>query len=246
MVFIEFADCESAIYFIRHIEDQTVSPFGQFVQVSLVNTPSYPISLAIEEHLQYGCTRNVAILEKENPEEFLQAFSKTYHGHPEHILEDVWVDKRGVLFVQFRSLSEAVKFFGTIRRSSRVADQLKVDLSLLSFAADPCDPATGDQYVESRFRLQWESLLDVWLSNKKEADEEHHEEDVGNDSWETITSSQEGETSASPQQTLTNATETDHEDDQKSDWDDEQDYWEDQQDYSEDERYYEEFDHDYW
>lgn len=162
MAFIQFVDCKGARSYMEHMKDKAVALFGHEGRVSLVDSHSYPISLKLEEQLQHGCTRHLAIRNVDRPHEFLKSFSQLY-THPEDILEDVWVDHRDFLFVLFRSVTEAVKFFGRIRRQRSMAELLKIEPSSVVFAQDPCDiQVHGLFWSHHLARGPYPSLLEEW------------------------------------------------------------------------------------
>ncbi|XXG94884.1 hypothetical protein Hte_001143 [Hypoxylon texense] len=163
--FIQFADTESAKSYMEHMASSSVSVnFGSGSQVSLVNSHSYPISLDLEDQLEHGCTRHLAISAMDHPQEFLKDFSQVSKTtHLEDILEDVWVDNRDILFVLFRSVAGAVRFFGRIHRQAWMAEQLKIKPSSVAFAQDPCDTPAVLAWFHGLARGSYPSLLDEWI-----------------------------------------------------------------------------------
>ncbi|KAI1759820.1 hypothetical protein GGR53DRAFT_526802 [Hypoxylon sp. FL1150] len=165
MAFIQFAECQGAQSYVEYMDHHSVAAFGNQGRVFHVNTHSYPIPLELEEHITHGCTRLLAIQSLGRPEDFIQQFSYTC-THPTHILEDVWIDCRGVLFVLFKSITQAVKLFRDIhRQDSGIAEKLMIELSSVVFARDPCDqPVDTIDWSSDLAREPYPSLLVGWTT----------------------------------------------------------------------------------
>ncbi|OTB06584.1 hypothetical protein M426DRAFT_9363 [Hypoxylon sp. CI-4A] len=171
-VMVEFTDPRSAAWCVEATKYMDLSRPNESIEATLVNSHSYPIQAEIQDDLLHGFTRQVVLLDfsQESPSQFLDDLEFIFKN-PADVLEDVWLDNGGSLFILFTSVQHASRYYKTtIWRKQRLDPEAFED-DLHRFAPDPCDKPFDvlvHLYLGLRARGPYSSLLEAWKSRKEQ------------------------------------------------------------------------------
>ncbi|KAI1204232.1 uncharacterized protein F4807DRAFT_472382 [Annulohypoxylon truncatum] len=176
-VIIEFVDAHDAKAYVNYVADKTADVFHRGVEVTLFKSHSYPISMGTENDLRQKFTRQIVYLDFSgySPKDFLHDFEARFRK-PEDVLEDLWLDDHGRLWILFQSIEYASRFYKqTIRELERERPGA-FDDDMYRFAPDPCDMPLDDMQEPVQLaRGSHRSLLEAWIEGKLDSEEEHVE-----------------------------------------------------------------------
>ncbi|KAI2472401.1 hypothetical protein F4781DRAFT_445355 [Annulohypoxylon bovei var. microspora] len=168
-VIVEFVDPQHAKAYVDYVADKTVDVFYNGVEVTLLRSHSYPISMEIQNDLRHEFTRLVVYLDFSgySPEEFLDDFEARFKK-PEDVLEDLWLDDNETLYILFKTVEQAGRFYKQTTRDIERESPGAFKDDLYRFAPDPCDKPLDDmQEPDQLARGTHQSLLEVWIEGKK-------------------------------------------------------------------------------
>ncbi|KAI1372646.1 hypothetical protein F4677DRAFT_449130 [Hypoxylon crocopeplum] len=166
-VIIEFAEPRVAELYALFMKENISSVFPSGVQVELVNTHSYPLAIETSNDLSDGMTRLIALLDFDQPfDEFMADFEFAY-GTPEEVLEDTWVDVEGVLFLLFKRITYASRYYKTAIWRKVRHDDAAFEKDKHYFAQDPCDWDVDELRGQLCLaRGNYPSFLSTWRSEQ--------------------------------------------------------------------------------
>ncbi|KAH9999736.1 hypothetical protein F4779DRAFT_155112 [Xylariaceae sp. FL0662B] len=131
---VQFVKWREAHAYVKYLKTHKLSPFGRGVSVELANMPSYPIALETREDINHGFTRCLAILNFSLPiGRFLDSF-RAWYVRPEDVFEDVWLDDDSTLYLLFRDIAYASRYYKAVAGQH----QGQLFLEKLYFTHDPC------------------------------------------------------------------------------------------------------------
>ncbi|KAI1086420.1 hypothetical protein F5B19DRAFT_160991 [Rostrohypoxylon terebratum] len=139
-VIVEFVHHEDAKKYVAFAANKVKDVFTEGVDVTLLKSDSYPISMEIQNDLNHKFTRLVVYLDftgfscKEFVLDFEARFTK-----PQDLLEDMWMDDRRRLWILFKTVYQAGRFYKQTVRELEQHKPGSFDVSLYRFAPDPCD-----------------------------------------------------------------------------------------------------------
>ncbi|KAI1456578.1 hypothetical protein F4805DRAFT_475705 [Annulohypoxylon moriforme] len=178
-VIVEFVKAEDAKAYVNFMADKTPDVFSDGVEVTLFKSHSYPISVETENDLRQKFTRQVVYLDftGHSPKDFLRDFEARFRK-PEDVLEDFWLDEAGTLWILFKSIEHASRFYKQTTRELERENPGAFDDDLYRFAPDPCDkPLDEGQELVQLARGPHRSLLDVWIKGEWDCGEEEYEDE---------------------------------------------------------------------
>ncbi|KAI0148199.1 hypothetical protein F4776DRAFT_673469 [Hypoxylon sp. NC0597] len=173
-IIIEFARHEDAADYAVYAKTHSALLWGGSADVSLTKTPSYPLSYETLDDMMAGFTRLLVFLDFTiyDSATFLNHFKQIYRD-PEEVLEDMWIDIDGVLFLLFKQVSHASLFFKIIMWREEILNwgAYKSARNMWRFAPDPCDeplpPSSAGPRTPQRARDPYFSFLEDWIEGKK-------------------------------------------------------------------------------
>ncbi|OTB14192.1 hypothetical protein K445DRAFT_13202 [Daldinia sp. EC12] len=166
-VVVKFREGTAALRYVKHVRKNATSIFDDGIRVSLINAHTYPANPELLRDVSNGFTRLVVFLDFGDccPFNFLDDLQSMYTD-PEDLLEDLWVQK-GALYVLFRSISRASKFYRDFVWEQEQAKRGSYDNESHRFAPDPCSKPLRDLQRPFRpARYPHQSLLQQWIEEK--------------------------------------------------------------------------------
>ncbi|KAI1074394.1 hypothetical protein F5B20DRAFT_586280 [Whalleya microplaca] len=131
---VQFVNWREAHAYSNFIRRHGLSLYSPDLSVKLANSPSYPIDLETQQDISHGFTRCLAILNFSlSPAKFLEGF-KAWYRWPDEVFEDVWVDDKSTLYVLFKDIAYASRYYKAVAggyHSPGIKDEL-------FFTNDPC------------------------------------------------------------------------------------------------------------
>ncbi|KAI1383570.1 uncharacterized protein F4822DRAFT_440596 [Hypoxylon trugodes] len=165
---VEFVSGSDALTYAEYMRFHATDVFGPGVRVFLANTKSYPMATETQCDIENGFTRLLVLFDalRRSPQAFLDDFQSFYRD-PREVLEDVWMGEHGLMFVLFKDIKFASRFYkGSIWRHEYFERQDWVS-NPHGFAKDPCDnpidPFDGFQPA----RGSNTSVFSEWILSKE-------------------------------------------------------------------------------
>lgn len=175
-VIVEFVHPEDAKKYVTFIAGKVEDLFRPNVKVTLLKSHSYPISMEIQNDLNHKFTRLVVYLDfsKHSCQDFLIDFEARF-TKPQDLLEDIWTDNEGRLWILFKTVFQAGRFYKQTIRELEHENPGSFDVSLWRFAPDPCDAPVeqlddfnGPDVFVNMARGSNPSMLDAHLKGRVE------------------------------------------------------------------------------
>ncbi|KAK6953977.1 hypothetical protein Daesc_003939 [Daldinia eschscholtzii] len=166
-VAVKFRESTAALRYVKHVRKNAASIFDDEIRVSLINAHTYPTNPELLRDISNGFTRLIVFLDFGEccPFNFLDDLQSMYTD-PENLLEDLWV-QRGALYVLFKSISRASKFYKDFVWEQEQAKRGSYDNESHRFAPDPCSKPLRDLQRPFRpARYPHQSLLQQWIEEK--------------------------------------------------------------------------------
>ncbi|KAI2623524.1 hypothetical protein GGS26DRAFT_593616 [Hypomontagnella submonticulosa] len=168
-VIIHFTEHENAKSYADYMGKNAPILFAPGVSVILGNSHSYPASPETEDDLEQGFTRLLSLGGFFNrcPKEFLDSLESTYLQSPEEVLEDLWLDKYSVLFILFKNVQNASRYYKTVIWEQTRSNPGAFYRDMHRFVRDPCDQPLDDLQGPIRLaRDPYPSLLETWIEDR--------------------------------------------------------------------------------